>query len=126
MKAIASLTMLLNAALFLFGAFQHVGLAFGALREPVLIPAAILEGICAGALIWGACALLGQSSDVWKAAVIGNMLALTGLLAVMFALTAGAIPRTSSNDLYHRLTLLLIAIALGLLWGMRGAMRRMA
>jgi hypothetical protein len=38
-------------------------------------------------------------------AVIGNLIALAGVLIGLVALAIGAAPRTASNDLYHRLML---------------------
>jgi hypothetical protein len=41
----------------------------------------------------------------------GNLIALAGVLLGMVALAVGTGPRTASNDLYHRLMLILIALA---------------
>src|SRR5260370_1202701 len=60
--------MLANAALFLFGAIQHSGVAIGSLHEPVIIPASIVETLCALALIWGAVAVLTGSPKARRAA----------------------------------------------------------
>ncbi len=37
--------MIANAALFLFDAVQHAGVAIGALHEPRIVPAAIVEAV---------------------------------------------------------------------------------
>jgi hypothetical protein len=44
--------------------------------------------------------------------VITNVAALSGVLLGMAALAVGAGPRTASNDLYHRIMLLLIAASI--------------
>jgi hypothetical protein len=70
--------MLGNAALFLSGALQHAGVAIGPLREPVIIPASIVELLCALVLIWGAAAVLIRSHKAWRAVLIGNLVAIAG------------------------------------------------
>src|ERR1700730_15043043 len=56
-----------NAALFVLGALQHAGVAIGPLREPVIIPASIVELLCALVLIWGAAVVLIRSHKAWRA-----------------------------------------------------------
>jgi hypothetical protein len=104
--------MLGNAALFVFGALQHAGLAIGPLSEPVILPATIVELLCALALIWGAAAVLTGSPKAWRAALIGNLVAITGVTIGIIALAAGAGPRTASNDLSHKMMLALAAASL--------------
>jgi hypothetical protein len=50
-RRMLTILMLGNAALFVFGGFKHAGVAIGPLREPVIIPATIVELLCAVALI---------------------------------------------------------------------------
>src|ERR1700688_2570102 len=104
--------MLGNAALFLSGALQHTGVAIGPLREPVIIPASIVELLCALVLIWGTAAVLTQSHKAWRSALIGNVIAIAGVAIGMVALAVGAGPRTASNDLYHSIMLALAAASL--------------
>jgi hypothetical protein len=104
--------MLGNAALFVSGALQHAGVAIGPLREPVIIPASIVELLCALVLIWGAAAVLIRSHKAWRAVLIGNLVAITGVTVGIVALAAGAGPQTASNDLYHRIMLALAAASL--------------
>jgi hypothetical protein len=103
--------MLANAALFFFGAIQHAGVALGPFHEPYIIHATIVETLCGLALLCGALALLCNWKKSWGAALTGNFIALAGVLLGMAALAVGAGPRTASNDLYHRLMLILIAVA---------------
>lgn len=115
-----------NAALFFFGALQHAGVPMGPLREPVIIPASIVEVLCGLALTWGAFMIFNRLHQAWRAALIGNLAAVTGVLIGMVALAAGAGPRTASNDIYHRIMLALSAISLMLIFVPRGrtALRR--
>ena len=118
------LIMIVNATLFVFGAVQHVGVAIGAFHEPHIIPAAIVETICALALLCGAIALLGQFRAGWGVALTGNLIALAGVVLGMVALAMGRGPRTASNDLYHRIMLVLIAAALIILLAAKSALQR--
>src|SRR5215469_8288737 len=112
MGKILVLIMFSNAALFLFGAVQHAGVAVGRFHEPKIIPAAVVETICGLLLLWGAIAMLGDFPAHRRIALIGNLVALGGVLLGIAALAAGRGPRTASNDLYHRIMLVLIAASL--------------
>jgi len=110
-----AVVMLANAALFAFGALQHSGVAIGPLREPTIIPAAIVETLCALALMWGAGAVLRGSPRARSAALTGNLAAIMGVAIGMTALALSAGPRTASNDIYHVVMMLLAAASLGIL-----------
>jgi hypothetical protein len=116
MKTLLATLMFLNAALFVFGAAQHAGVSIGPFHEPRIIPAAIVETLCALALIWGGAAVLRGSGKAWRAALIGNLVAITGVIIGMVALAHGRAPRTASNDLYHRIMLILAAASLVILF----------
>ncbi len=122
MKPALAALMLSNAALFVFGALQHSGVAIGPFREPRIIPASIVETLCALGLIWGAGAILTGSPKAHRAALIGNLVATAGVVIGMVALAAGAGPRTASNDLYHRIMLVLIGASLLILLFGRSAL----
>jgi hypothetical protein len=115
MKIAIGIVMLANAALFFFGAIQHVGVALGPFHEPRIIPAAIVETICAISLIWGAATVLGRPILGWSAPLISNLIALAGVCLGMIALAHGRGPRTASNDMYHHIMLSLIGLSLLLL-----------
>lgn len=85
----------------MFGALQHAGVSIGPLHEPVIIPASIVEILCA--LGWGAVAVLRRSPKAWRAALIGSVIAILGVAIGMVSLAVGAGPRTASNDVYHRI-----------------------
>jgi hypothetical protein len=103
--------MALNMALFVFGAIQHVGVEIGPFSEPVIVPAAIVESICALSLFWGVWAVFRESPAFWRIAFIGNLVALAGVLLGIVALAAGRGPRTASNDNLHRAMLTLIGLS---------------
>ena len=115
MRQMLTALMLGNAALFVLGALQHAGVAIGPLHEPVIIPASIVELLCAVALIWGVVAAWTRSPKAWRATLIGSVVAIAGVAIGMVALAAGAGPRTVSNDLYHRIMVALSATSLVIL-----------
>jgi len=112
MKTLAQFLMLANTCVFFFGAVQHAGVTVGPFHEPVIIPATIVEGVCGIALLGGVVALSRNSAARWRMAVIANFVALGGVVLGMVALALGAGPRTTTNDLYHRIMLVLIAASL--------------
>jgi hypothetical protein len=112
--------MIANAALFFFGALQHAGLAIGRFHEPRIVPAAIVETLCGLALAWGVIALASGNRFARRTAVISNLIALFGVLVGIVALALGAGPRTASNDLYHKIMLIMIGAALLMIGFTRG------
>jgi Na+-transporting NADH:ubiquinone oxidoreductase subunit NqrB len=115
MKPLLTALMLGNAALFVFGALQHAGVAIASLHEPVIVPASVVETFCALALSWGVAAVLKQSPKEWRAAFIGNLVAITGVVIGLVALAVGAGPWTASNALYHKIMLALAIASLVIL-----------
>lgn len=115
MKTALGIIMLANAALFFFGAIQHVGVTLGPFHEPRIFPAAIVETICGISLTWGAAIVLGGPLLGWSAPLISNLIALAGVCMGIVALAHGRGPRTASNDMYHHIMLSLIGVSLLLL-----------
>jgi hypothetical protein len=104
--------MALNTALFVFGAIQHAGVEIGRFREPVIVPAAIVESVCALSLLWGLWAVFRGSPAFRRIVFTGNLIALAGVLLGIVALAAGRGPRTASNDNLHGAMLTLIGLSL--------------
>jgi len=109
MKVLLGSLMLANAALFLFGAVQHAGMDIGPFHEPLIVPAAIVESVCAAALLWGGEAVWRGRPRAWGVALIANLIAFSGVAIGIVELAKGAGPRTASNDFYHMVMLSLIA-----------------
>src|SRR5712692_4169094 len=89
----------LNAAVYLFGAVQHAGIALGPFREPRILPAALVETVCGLGLAYAAVALFADLVAARRVTVISNVVALAGVMIGLVALAMGAGPRTASNDL---------------------------
>lgn len=119
MRSVLGLLLALDLALFVFGATQHVGVEIGRFSEPVIVPAAIVESICALSLLWGLWAVVRSSPAFWGIAFTGNLIALAGVLLGIVALAAGRGPRTVSNDNLHRAMLTLIGLSFVVLFVMR-------
>jgi hypothetical protein len=67
--------------------------------RPTIIPASVVEALCAVELSCGAAAVTKHSLNAWRAACTGNLVAIVGVVIGMVALAMGAGPRTASNDL---------------------------
>jgi hypothetical protein len=115
MKIFVQTLMTANAALFLFGAFQHLGIVIGSFWEPVILPAATVETICAISLLAGVAVLFRRSGNSRLIALISNFLAAAGVGLGTIALALGRGPRTATNDLYHRIMLILIGASVSIL-----------
>ncbi|HLH09283.1 MAG TPA: hypothetical protein VKW78_18750 [Terriglobales bacterium] len=121
MKGVVEFLMTANAALFLWGAMQHVGLVLGPFWEPTIFSAAAVETLCAVSLLIGVAVLFKKSNSSWLKAIVANVVAIAGVILGMIALALGRGPRTASNDLYHRimLTLAVVSILVLLVWRSR-------
>ncbi|CAN5770746.1 hypothetical protein BH18ACT11_BH18ACT11_27160 [soil metagenome] len=118
------------AVTFLFGSLLHLGwrvpLGFGALEEPRILPATVVEGLCGLALAVAAFAVLARVGRAWTAALAANTFALGGVLLGMAALAVGAGPSTELNTIYHRVMVVALVAVLALLISPTGrtALRR--
>ena len=95
MKTVAGLLMIANAVLFFWERSTHAGVAVGQFHEPLIIPAAIVEGLCGLCILWGAVALFRGRRTRWRLALITNLVALGGVSLGIVALAIGAGPRTA-------------------------------
>jgi len=74
--------------------------------------------------IVGAVALFRGWRTRWRLALITNLVALGGVSLGIVALAIGAGPRTASNDLYHRVMLILIVTVILLLFFGRSQLKQ--
>jgi hypothetical protein len=124
MKTLLSLLMLTNAGLFLFGAIQRAGVRIGPFHESFILPATIVETICGAFLVWGAVAALKNKDAGCRKALIGNLVALGGVLLGMAALASGRGPKGTSGDPYHPIMLGLAVASLSALYFAWSATKR--
>ena len=106
----------LYSVTFFLGALLHLGVriptGFAVLAEPQIIPATIVEGLCALGLAVGAYAVLTGRSWAWPAVTGAHAFALGGILLGITALALGGGPSTELNIVYHRV--MLVALVAGL------------
>ncbi len=116
LAAVIGILAALYAATFSVGALLHLGvripLGFAVLAEPRIIPATIVEGLCALGLGVGAYAVLAGRSWAWSAVTGAHAFALGGVLLGITALALGGGPSTELNTIYHRV--MLVALVAGL------------
>lgn len=112
MKQLLTTLMFANAVLLVLGAIQHAGISIGPLREPSILPATIVESICAAALIWSAGSIAAGARSAWRAALAGNLITVGGVALGMAALRFRLGPRTTSNGLSHEIMMALALASL--------------
>jgi hypothetical protein len=103
------LNVLLAVDLLLFagGAVAHSGIpipfGFATWEEPLLVPAAIIEGLGAGGLLITLVAVAGRASGAYRTCWWVLWYCFAGLLWGMARLALGSIPeaRTVTNDFLH-------------------------
>ncbi len=109
----------LEAVVFLLAAVQHLGVSipvgFAVLSEPPIFPAAIVEGSSGLLFVLTAFALFAERNWARTSALVSHVFALAGVMLGIFSLSVGAGPRTSTNDLYHMLMLVMIMPGLALI-----------
>lgn len=97
---------------FVIGSLSHVPMKIGPIDEPKIVPAMIVEAICALALAVGAAAVLRRSERAWEAALAGQGIAAAGVVLGVVALAAGRGPRTTLNDAFHAAVLACLAVGI--------------
>src|SRR5438552_3690411 len=103
----------LEAVVFAIAALLHAGVPLPVgIAEPVIIPAAIVEGLITLFFAVSAYALFTRSAWAWPAATFAHAFAAAGILLGITALALGAGPTTGANYIYHRVMLAVAAAAL--------------
>lgn len=107
---------LLYAVTFASAAVAHLGvrvpLGFAVLAEPRIVPAVVVESLCALALAASAFGVLTRRTWAWRVAVAAHAFALAGVLLGIVAVAAGGGPSTPLNDAYHLTMAALLAAGL--------------
>ncbi|GAA3652467.1 hypothetical protein GCM10022224_014210 [Nonomuraea antimicrobica] len=106
---------LLYALVFLTFGLLHAGIGVGPLREPVIVPAAVVETLCAGAMLAGAYGALSGRRWAWDGLIYAHACALGGVLLGILALAFGPVAGTALLTWYHS------AMAVVLTAGLTGA-----
>ncbi len=108
----------LEAATFVIFGVAHAGVCvfvgFGVLAEPRIVPAIVVEGLCALLLGTAAYAALTRATWAWTSATIAHAFSAAGVLLGIFAQQhAGG--GTTTNAIYHRSILGVMVAGLALL-----------
>lgn len=118
-STIVGVLLLLYALTFALAAALHLGapipLGGGVLTEPRILPAAIVESLCALALAISGYGVLARKDWAWRATVGAHALALAGVLMGIAALAAGRGPSTALNTAYHLTMMMVFGAGLALL-----------
>jgi hypothetical protein len=115
--------MSVESAAFVIGSLSHMPLKIGPIDEPKIVPAMIVESICAVALAAGASKVLRRSDHAWEAALAGQGIAAAGAVLGVVALAAGRGPRTTLNNAFHAAVLACSAVGILVLIERREAWR---
>lgn len=107
--------LLLHALIFLLFALLHAGLPLGPVREPVIVPATIVETLCAAAMLTGAYGALSGRAWAWDGLIYTQSAALGGVMLGILSLAFGPAVATGLLTWYHS------AMALALAAGLTGS-----
>ena len=108
--------MLVEAAAFAIGSLSHIPLKIGPIDEPKIVPAMIVEGLCAVVLLAGGVAVLRATWNSWEMAISAQVFASLGVTLGIVALAASRGPRTGLNDAFHYTVLPAMVIGVIALW----------
>ncbi|MFG1706061.1 hypothetical protein ACFLIM_22980 [Nonomuraea sp. M3C6] len=97
-RALGTLS-LLYALIFLWFGLQHAGIGLG--PEPVIVPAAIVETLCAAAMLIGAYGALTRRAWAWDGLIYTHATALAGVLLGILALALGRSEASPLLNGYH-------------------------
>jgi hypothetical protein len=118
MAALIRALVVVNGVTFLLFAISHAGVAvplgFVTLAEPRIVPAMIAEGLCGFAFVISALALFTHRSWAAPVTLAAHLFALAGVFLGMAALAAGRGPRTITNDIYHRVMVVVLLFGITL------------
>jgi hypothetical protein len=100
---------------FVFMSILHTGMFSPLFREPVIVPAMIVEGLCGAVLVIAAFGVLAHWPWGWNAAVGAQAFSLVGVLLGIVAINAGRGPHTELNDTYHQIMVVALTLGIGAL-----------
>ena len=120
---------LLEALGFVIGAMLHAGIEIpigGGMYLEHVVPAAVVETVCAFVLAVAALALITCNRQAWEATLVSHVISIAGTILGVVAITAGRGEHNLPNDIFHRVILVAMVAVLVLLWTPAGrrAIRR--
>jgi len=116
----ATAVIAVEAISFAVAGVSHTGvqlpLGFATLSERVIVPAAIVESLCAAVLAGSAIAVIRRRPFAWGAALGAQLFALAAVIVGISVLAAGAAPVSIFDSTYHRVMLAALLIGVALLF----------
>ncbi|MGR6915876.1 hypothetical protein ACU635_16680 [[Actinomadura] parvosata] len=103
---------LLYALVFVTFALLHAGVGLGPLRQPVIVPAAIVETLCCAVLVGGGYGALARRPWAWDGLLYTHAAALAGVLLGIFALAMGPEDGNTLLTWYHSIMAIVLAAGL--------------
>ena len=114
--ALIRVLLVLEAGLFAVASLLHAGVRLPVgFTEPVIVAAAIAEGLIALIFAIAAFAVFSHRSWAWAAALFAHLFAAAGILIGITALSLGGGLSTNANYIYHRVMLVVAGTILVLL-----------
>src|SRR5438093_1021731 len=99
--AVLRVELVTAAVTFLLAAALHLGLHLAAIAEPRIVPAAVVETLCALCLAVAALGVFAHATWAWSAALTAHLVSIAGVVLGIVALAAGLGPTTELNVVYH-------------------------
>ena len=92
--AVLRVELVTAAVTFLLAAALHLGLHLAAIAEPRIVPAAVVETLCALCLAVAALDVVAHATRAWSAALTAHLVSIAGVGLGMVALAMGLGPTT--------------------------------
>ncbi|MEO3872954.1 hypothetical protein ABGB18_29415 [Nonomuraea sp. B12E4] len=110
-RALGLLSVVYLLAFVCFG-LSHAGVALGPLRQPVIVPAVIVELLCAAAMLTGAVGALTGRAWGWDGLIYTHAGALAGVLLGIMAVAFRGDGESALLSWYHGTIATLLAAGL--------------
>ena len=115
-RRILLIVIIIEALTFFLAASLHFGVRIIGLNEPQIIPATIVEGLCAIFLSIAAIAIGTHARPARGITIAAHLFCIAGVLLGIGALAMGRGPTTELNFFYHRTILAVLTIMLIILF----------
>lgn len=115
-RRILLIVIIIEALTFFLAASLHFGVRIMGLNEPKIIPATVVEGLCAIFLSIAAIAIGMHARSARGISIAAHLFCIAGVLLGIGALAMGRGPTTELNFYYHRTILAVLTIMLIILF----------
>jgi hypothetical protein len=116
----ATAVIAIEAISFVVAAVSHAGvqipLGFATLNERVIVPAAIVESLCAAVLVGSAITVIARRPSAWGAVLRTQLFVLAAVIVGISALAGSPAPVSTFDSTYHGVLLAALLIGVALLF----------